>query len=113
VKRVAEDEGVSLNTFAVALIARGTAEFDIHPDRVEPIPKEAQIVLVNPRTLAAHDPLCVWLHGAATGTRPIDLDEYLRISVGGPFPEGTHGVSCCSPPLPPGIPRSRRKRRDG
>ena len=108
VKRVADDEGVTLNTFLVAVIARGTAEFSIHP---ADSPSEERMVLVNPRTKAAHDPDCTWLQGASTGTRPIDVGDYLQVPEGGPFPEGTHGVSCCLPPLPPGTPRSSRKRR--
>ena len=115
VKRVADDEGVTVNAFLVAVIARGTAEFDLKPiarfDSSQNQKEAASIILINPRTKAAHDPNCTWIHGAATGTQTIDLANYLEVPHVGPFPEGTHGVSCCFPTLPPDIPRSSRKRR--
>jgi hypothetical protein len=44
------------------------------------------------------------------GRRPINVDEYLKFPDNGPFPNGMHGVSCCSPNLPPGTPRFSGKR---
>jgi hypothetical protein len=54
------------------------------------------MVLVNPRIKAAHDPDCTWLNGASKGTRPIEIDNYLRVPEGVPSPrERTASVAVC------------------